>query len=125
MIVRSNQRVLVGLLVVSQLAIATSASANAWLLWYVVQTIDYKGSGSTQTPWTLIETLPDYQECEHLLSEKVNMFAQLPTATNKHVQILGHIRTNTWYEGAEPIASQTWRYDCFPATVDPRGPKGK
>ena len=107
---------------VALLTLATSASAEcAWVVW-IQQSVGPIDT-TAEPPWLVVEAAPTYAACESAKAEKLKHAAR-PQANV--VTALFENSVSVTIRDAEG-RSVTWliRIQCFPDTVDPRGPKGK
>jgi hypothetical protein len=103
-------------------AAVTSASAEcAWVLWIQksVGPIDM----AAEPPWLVVEAAQTYAACESAKAQRLNHAAKAQDSAETTVFENSLTKTIRDAEGR----SVTWliRIQCFPDTVDPRGPKGK
>ena len=105
---------------------ATAFADCAWVLWSNYQTIkevtpkpdgllDFITDRSTQ--WTLETSFPSYRDCIWKRDEMYKkLWRRSPGRTLDEI-IAGGRSPN--------IGDELWIPECFPDTIDPRGPKGK
>ena len=104
------------------LAFASSASAEcAWVVWIQrsVGPIDM----TAEPPWLVVETAPTYAACESAKPERLKYAAR--PQDNVVTAAFENSVTKTIRDAEGRSATWLIRIQCFPDTVDPRGPKGK
>jgi hypothetical protein len=102
------------------LAFATSASAEcAWVLWQAASTSE----SPTVSEWERVQATETRDQCQQALREVLYAHQAMASALEKR----GVVKSGPAGVVVE-LPNGRWtgkRYECWPDTVDPRGPKGK
>lgn len=106
------------------LAIATPASAEcAWIMWMKTQTLIGGEPGDQTDRWTLLSAHSTQGECERSARDLAEESREeLKKNATPKIQIGGKgsiVAITT----TEPLVIKLFTNECWPDTIDPRGPK--
>jgi len=104
-----------GLVLLSMMPLATSATAEcAWVLWERTWTDRSRWTWliSSREHWTPVAAVATLQQCESQRVEQTRAYGKL-----------AEVLATTDSTPDDPSEHTAWV--CFPATIDPRGPKAK
>jgi hypothetical protein len=102
------------------LAVATSASgACAWILWIESKRVGEGAPPGGDTSWDIRQSFEQRAECVNGLTSVKN---ERETQTKRRL-----VQMNDTHLIEPPGTGSFWHvvYRCFPAALDPRGPKGR
>jgi hypothetical protein len=112
------------------LAFASSAGAEcAWALWVRHTFVNVGGKAIDTRAWELESAVPAYATCHEAARQRARRMTEpSPDATNVKERkvselIGGGFIVSTDFKEPEYSASSV-EFQCFPDTIDPRGPKG-
>jgi hypothetical protein len=111
------------LLAIAFLASATAAFAESWVMWSETQNLTRLGS---ESKWSLADAFPSYEECVRETRVRIeDLRSEYQKTAGQGMQVGGSGNTIGITFAGPPPEMLAFTLKCWPATIDPRGPKGK
>ena len=107
----------------------TAFAECAWVLWEKSISLNIPEKGLVEKNWSLQSALPTFDTCREAAKEKAQQqllwLSKTPhIKTNEMKEFVGGFVVVKEFEVPKD-SNIAWWVQCFPDTVDPRGPKGK